>query len=158
MAHRRQRNYERGVAIILSPIFKRAYEKAGRPKPITTSQSDKDNVGRFIGVSLKFPNFVDTFGIRRKGHTNYFFIASCYHPHQEEIFNQFKDTITTLLFSQVQNNATLLLGHDINANLGTRSTCATESYEDVLGPYGIEKETKRECQPSISFKPTNSKS
>ena len=32
---------KRGVAIILSPYFRKAYERAGKPKPITTTQKGK---------------------------------------------------------------------------------------------------------------------
>ena len=47
---------KRGVAIILSPYFRTAFEKAGKPKPITTDQKGIHS-GRFIGISLHFPNF-----------------------------------------------------------------------------------------------------
>jgi hypothetical protein len=50
----------RGVAIILSPYFKKAYERAGRPTPITTPLDDPDYKGRFVGVSVSFPN-IDSF-------------------------------------------------------------------------------------------------
>ena len=74
------RREKRGVAIILSPSFKRAYERAGRPKPITTSQKGIHS-GRFVGITLAFPN-MDSRGKKVKGDLK-FFIASIYHPHEE---------------------------------------------------------------------------
>jgi hypothetical protein len=85
----------RGVAIILSPMFKKAYERAGRPPPITTSQRDTNFVGRFIGIALSFPK-IDTWGKRIKGEHK-FFVASIYHPFEEELYDDFNDTLIDLL-------------------------------------------------------------
>jgi hypothetical protein len=71
----------RGVAIILSPYFKKDYERAGRPTPITTPLDDPDYKGRFVGVSVSFPN-IDSFGNRAKGETK-FLIGSAYHPYSK---------------------------------------------------------------------------
>ena len=98
----------RGVAIILSPMFKKAYKRAGHPEPIKTSQRDPDAVGRFIGISLSFPK-IDTFGKRIKGE-NKFFLASIYHPYEEDKYDDFIDTLTQLL-TKAPKKATWLLGH-----------------------------------------------
>jgi len=44
-------------AIILSPEFRKAYERAGSPEPITTLKKGA-NVGWFIGITLKFPKSI----------------------------------------------------------------------------------------------------
>ena len=72
---------KRGVAIILSPHFRKAFGKAGKPKPITTAQKGIHS-GIFVGISLYFPNF-DSYGKRVKGHLN-LFIASIYHPYETD--------------------------------------------------------------------------
>ena len=56
---------KRGVAIGLSPFSRKAYERAGTPKPITTAKIGIHS-GRFLGISLHFPNF-DSHGKKTKG-------------------------------------------------------------------------------------------
>ena len=51
---------KRGVAIVLSPYFRKASEDAGSPKSIRTSQKRMFS-GRFIGITLQFPN-TDSYG------------------------------------------------------------------------------------------------
>ena len=83
-----------GVAIILSPHFKQAYKRAGRPKPITTGQKGKHS-GRFIGITLAFPD-LDTNGKKVRENLK-LFIASIYHPHEESQYRIFNDQVTSLL-------------------------------------------------------------
>jgi hypothetical protein len=66
----------RGVAIILSPWFKRAYERAGRQPPIYLDRGNPEFVGRFIGITVAYPNH-DSYGKRFKGDSR-LFIASAY--------------------------------------------------------------------------------
>ena len=56
---------KRGVAIILSPSFRQAYRHAGNPKPIVSDPKGQYS-GRFIGITLCFPNF-DSHGKKVKG-------------------------------------------------------------------------------------------
>ncbi len=48
------REEKRGVAIILSPIFTKAWTSAGSPEPTTTPEGEFE--GRFISISLHFPH------------------------------------------------------------------------------------------------------
>ena len=45
-----------GVAIIISPFAIEAWKEAGSNPPTTTS-SDSDFVGRFVGIKMSFPRF-----------------------------------------------------------------------------------------------------
>jgi hypothetical protein len=81
----------RGVAIILSPMFKQAYERSGRLAPITTPRDDPDYKGRFIGILVSFPN-ADCYGKRVKGE-NKFFIGSAYHPFEDDLYDGFNDLL-----------------------------------------------------------------
>ena len=66
-----------GVAIILSPVEIEAWKEAGLNPPTTTS-SDSDFVGRFVGIKMSFTRF-DKWGKRVRGYLK-LFIASMYHP------------------------------------------------------------------------------
>jgi hypothetical protein len=141
----------RGVAIILSPMFKKAYERAGRPTPITTPLNDADYKGRFIGVSLSFPN-ADSYGNRVKGE-NKFFIGSAYHPFEEELYDGFNDLLTSIL-AEVPTNTTMLIGHDINANLGVRQPGEENT---AIRRHGIASQNKKGCAAVNFFQSMNFK-
>ena len=69
--NRKKRGREKiGVAIILSPSFRQAYRLAGNPKPIVSDPKGQHS-GRFIGISLSFPNF-DSHGKRVKKDLTFF--------------------------------------------------------------------------------------
>eukprot|EP00956_Cyclotella_meneghiniana_P009246 scaffold12684_cov45-Cyclotella_meneghiniana.AAC.7 len=70
----------KGVAIILSPRFSKAYAAAGSPQPITTPQ-DSRFVGRFIGVTLLFPS-INPKGKCIRNKPTKIFLSSIYHPSQ----------------------------------------------------------------------------
>jgi hypothetical protein len=126
----------RGVAIILSPRFRKAYERAGSLPPIKTPQDNPRFKGCFIGVTLRFPNF-DSYGKRIKGNST-FFLTSIYHPYEPQHYDDFNDLVATLL-SQSPPKATILIGHDINADVGTKLTPDSADFSDVLGPHGFNK-------------------
>jgi hypothetical protein len=50
----------RGVAIILSPKFKLAYERDGRHPPITFPHNHERYSGRFVGITVSFPMPIPT--------------------------------------------------------------------------------------------------
>ena len=85
---------KRGVAIILSLYFRKAFEKSGKPKHITTAQKGIHS-GRFIGISLHFPNF-DSYGKKVKGHLN-FFLASIYYPYETNKYQTFNSHLTSIM-------------------------------------------------------------
>ena len=90
--------------------------------------------GRFVGITLKFPN-TNSYGKRLKGNTKYF-VASVYHPHENKIYRQFNDTLTTIL-SKVPKSAHAILEQDINANIGIRGD-DDDDFSNIIGPHGID--------------------
>jgi hypothetical protein len=87
----------RGVAIILSPKFKKAYERDGRHPPIAFPREHERYSGRFVGITVSFPN-TDSYGKRIKGNLR-LFIASIYHPDEAAEYGDFNDELTSLLTS-----------------------------------------------------------
>jgi hypothetical protein len=62
-------------------------------------------------------------------------VTLIYHPFKEELYDDFNDTLVDLL-KKAPDKATLLLAHDINANVGVRGESG--EFDDVLGPFGID--------------------
>ena len=143
---------ENGVAIVLSPAFAKAYERAGSITPITTGSNSEENFyGRFIGIWLSFPN-IDSYGKKIKGELK-IFLASAHHPNNNDPleYEEFNDRLAELLLESEpydENLAEILLevdspykkscrliGHTINANVGTRDC---EGIKCVLGPHGVD--------------------
>jgi hypothetical protein len=54
---------------------------------------------------------------------------------KKELYDDFNDTLVDLL-KIAPDKATLLLAHDINANVGVRGE--SREFDDVLGPFGID--------------------
>ena len=67
----------KGVAIILSPEFHKAWKAASAPPPITTDINGPFG-GRFISLKLKFPN-IDKKGRTINGNLK-LALVSVYHP------------------------------------------------------------------------------
>ncbi|KAL7535995.1 hypothetical protein ACHAWF_005332 [Thalassiosira exigua] len=125
-----------GVAIILSPEFHNAYERAGRPRPV---QTQGEFMGRFIGTYVSFP-LIDSYGKRIKPKTKslYIFLGSALHPVDEERYSQFNDCMSKLMICSAAFNkhtSNTLIGHHINASVGIRDN---ESVAETLGHYGID--------------------
>ena len=127
----------RGVAIILSPRYYLAWRAAGSPSPITTTSSGIF-AGRFIGLNLKFDCF-DSQGRRVKGKSLSLFLASIYHPCHDAPHEQFLETLTSIL-QKVPRNSNLIIGADINANVGHRDC---DEFKAVLGPHGPSRRNTR---------------
>ena len=123
-----------GVMIILGPDLTRAWARAGKLEPLVSSPSSKFP-GRIIGVTLSFPNASnrrkDRYRRTAKGSIK-LFLCSVYHPydHAEQI--EFYDELESFLGGKPRNSE-LLLGVDVNCNLGIR----TPMFRDVIGPHGI---------------------
>ena len=101
------------MAIILSHYFCRAYERVGRSKPITTTQKGKHS-GRFIGITLQFPNF-DSNGQKIRGDLK-IFVASIYqyyHPYETYKYQAFNSHITAIM-EKAPKKTERILGQDIN--------------------------------------------
>ena len=99
------------------------------------SKSHSKYPGRLIGVTLSFPNrsnrAADTHSKRAKGNIK-LFLCSAYHPfdHAEQI--EFYNELDSFISNRPWNSE-LLLGADVNCNVGVRSTI----FSDVVGPNGI---------------------
>ena len=101
----------RGVAIILSPWFNRAYERADRQPPIYLDKSNPEFIGRFVGITVAYPNH-DSYGKRIRGDTR-MCIASVYHHNEEKLYDEFNADITSLLSDRAvfKKKTTVVIGH-----------------------------------------------
>ena len=124
------------MAIILSPKFKQAYERAGGSKPIISNSKGKPSK-RFIRVSLKSPN-IDSYRKKIKGDLK-LFIASVCHPYETEKYQEFNDKLQALL-GQVPIPADKVLGQDINVNVQIRYS---DRLEPTIGPRIIDNRSKK---------------
>jgi hypothetical protein len=66
------------------------------------------------------------------------FLASVYHPHEENLYRGFNDILTSLL-RKAPPNAEKMLGQDINANVGIRED--SDELNNVIGPHGFDNAT-----------------
>jgi hypothetical protein len=107
----------KGVALILSPTFYKAWREAGCQPP-TVSKGEFE--GRLIGMYLKFQNY-NKHGkpIKGKGAFLNLFLASAYHPWREEEHSKFNQVLDDFI-GNVKDSAEILIGADINAKFGTR--------------------------------------
>jgi len=119
-----------GVAIILSLSAVIAWKTAGSKPPLTTPLTSKF-VGRFIGVKLLFPK-MDRFERMLKGGIA-LFVASIYHPVDENEHKEFNDILNVIL-SSIPKSAEFIGGHAINTNVRKRK----KMYGKALGPFGID--------------------
>ena len=91
--------------------------------------------GRMIVVTLSFPNQSnrksDTFSKKAKGNVK-LFICSAYHPYEHAEQIKFYDELDSFLTNRPRN-LELLLGADVNSNVGIQSTM----FQDVIGPNGL---------------------
>ena len=92
-------------------------------------------MGRVISIPLKFDKF-DNRGKKLKGSLN-LLISSLYHPVDTKEHNNLSDILVSF-FKKHRKKQELIIGHDINANVGTRDPQATYDYNNVLGPHGID--------------------
>ena len=69
-------------------------------------------------------------------------LASVYHPctktGSEDIYARFLDTLDTLI-SKLPPNNKIIMGTDINANIGRLDELQTSKFHSTLGPYGFSK-------------------
>ena len=129
----REKGKKRGVAIILSPNYTKAWKKsAGGLEPITTTKGEFE--GRFVGLLLQFPCFNNA-GKIVKGKRLRILLASAYHPWSEEDDSnmRFNDMLGKLL-NEAPKNEGVIMDADINAKVGRRDD---DAVRDVLGNFGL---------------------
>ena len=122
-----------GVMIILGPDLTWLWAIVGKLEPIQ-SKSNSKYPGRLISVTLSFPNCLnrklDTFSKRAKGNIK-LFLYSTYNPYEHAEQIEFYDELDSFLTNRPRNSE-LLLGADVNCNVGIRSTM----FQDVVVPHG----------------------
>ena len=118
------------VMIIIGPDLTRAWARAGKLEPIQ-SKPDLEYPIRLIGVTLSFPNLLnrksETFSKRAKGNIK-LFLCSAYHPYEHAEQIEFYDELDSFLKNRPQN-LELLLGADVNCNVGIRSKMFRDKFE-----------------------------
>jgi hypothetical protein len=139
-----------GVCIILSPIFDQVHKKNGRE--VIKLEIGKNFEGRIIGVQLTFPN-IDNNGKKIKGNLN-ISLYSIYHPVDNIEFENFNT-----ILNSIPPETNIILGHDINANIGT-STNSRQHLKETIGAYGIENRNNKgtsliNLMASLNMKITN---
>jgi hypothetical protein len=78
-----------------------------------------------------------------KEQKNQTFIASIYHPWEPEQYDSFNSLASSLL-TQAPSNAIKIIGHDLNASVGIRSPSDLESRNNIVGPFELIIDMKRE--------------
>ena len=92
---------------------------------------DSSFVGRFIRMKLRSPQ-INQYDKKVRGNTK-LFLASVYHPVDEFEHIEFINILSSIVNS-VPKTAEFIGGHDVNANVGTRS----KIYRKTLGPREID--------------------
>jgi hypothetical protein len=86
-------------------------------------------------------------------------LCSIYHPVDDEEYENFNSTLSSLL-NHIPQKSNIILGHDINANIGTNTTSG-QNFKDTIGPFRIENRNKKGTSllnllASLNLKVTNS--
>eukprot|EP00957_Ditylum_brightwellii_P135268 10314265-Ditylum_brightwellii.AAC.1 len=115
-----------GVTILLSPQGTKAWEKAGSPDPISVSTSEE--IGWAMGLELHYED--------SKENILKYFLVAAYHPDSSKGIEIHKEFLNTLadLFDKAPQDATIISGKDINAQLGKKVVFDTEE-ETTLTNY-----------------------
>jgi hypothetical protein len=98
-------------------------------------------------VSLKSYNKLGKQACGKKGDKHLALtLASVYHPCTKtgsgDIYARFPDTLDTLL-SKLPPNNKIIMGADINANIGRLDEFQTSKFHSTLGPYGFSKRNSK---------------
>jgi hypothetical protein len=144
-----------GVCIILSSTFYQVHKKNRRE--VIKLETGENFEGRIIGVPLTFPN-IDNNRKNIKGELD-ITLCSIYHPVDNIEFKNF-NTILSLILTQLPPETNIILGHDINANVGTSANNGQHPRERI-GACGIENRNKKgtsliNLMASLNMKITNS--
>ena len=120
-----------GVCIILSPELDAAH-KLALNKKITLPKNHKHE-GRIIGVHLHF-NKRDSHRKRIKGLMK-LALCSIYHPVDSREHDEFSGVTQTIL-NRLTNDTQLILGQDINCNVGIAPD-KSDPFRSAVGPHGF---------------------
>jgi hypothetical protein len=125
------------VAIILSPLFHKAWRLARSPPPITMDPKD-DFTGWLIRLDLKF-DLINLRGRQIKGKSISMTLISVYCPCNDQHHEQFCSLFDSML-NAIYPNTQIVIGSDINARIGV---CTCNEHKQVLGPHGIPRSKTR---------------
>ena len=134
----------RGVAIILSPRYYQGWKDAGSKPPLTTDATG-EFAGRYISINVILKSY-DKLGKQVRGKNGpkhlALTLASVYHPctkaGSEDVYARFLDTLDTLL-NKLPTNNEIIMGADVNANIGTLDKLQSSDFKSALGPHGFPK-------------------
>ena len=137
-----------GVAIILSPKYHEGWKAAGARPPITTDATG-EFAGRFISMNIKLASN-DRVGKQVQGKQGEkkiaLTLASVYHPctktGDDTTYFRFLDTLDTLL-GKVPKQSEIIMGTDINSNIGTFDNLHSTEFRAALGPHGLSKRNNK---------------
>ena len=138
----------RGVAIILSPKYHKGWKAAGARPPITTDATG-EFAGRFISMNIKLASN-DCVGKQVRGKQGakqlVLTLALVYHPctktGDDATYFRFLDTLDTLL-GKVPKQSEIIMGADINSNIGTFDDLHSTKFCAALGPHGLSKRNNK---------------
>jgi len=139
-----------GVAIILSPKYQEGWKAAGARPPITTDVTG-EFAGRVISMNIKLASknrggkqkqVRGKQGDKQLALT----LASVYHPctktGDDAMYLRFLDTLNTLL-GLAPMKSEIIMGADINSNIGTLDDLHSTEFCAALGPHGLSKRNKK---------------
>ncbi len=137
-----------GIAIILSPCYHEGWKAAEAQPPITTNANGKF-AGRFISMNITLASN-DRVGKQVQGKQGNkqlsLTLASVYHPctktGNNEMYLQFLDTLDALL-SQLPAKLEIIIGANINSNIGTLDNLHSTEFCSALRPHGHPKRNKK---------------
>ena len=134
----------RGVDIILSPHYHEGWKAAGARPPMTT-----DAAGEFSGCYISINVILtsrDSMGKQVHDKHLALTLASVYHPctktGSEELYVRFLDTLDTLLI-KLPPHSEIIMGTDVNANIGRSDELQSSEFQATLGPYGFSKQNSK---------------
>jgi hypothetical protein len=138
-----------GVAIILSPRYYAGWKDAGARSPMTTDVAGKF-AGGYISIIVTLKSY-DRMGKQVRGRMGdkhlALTLASVYHSCTktglEDIHACFLDTLDTLL-SKLPARNEIIMGADVNANIGRLDELQSSEFHSTIGPYGFSKSNSKD--------------
>ncbi len=138
----------RGVAIILSSYYHEGWKATGA-RPPTTTDAKGEFVGRFISLNIKLASN-DHLGKKVQGKQGDMQInltlVSAYHPctktGDDEIYLRFLETLDMLL-GQAPAKSEIILGADVNSNIGKLDGLHSTEFRAALEPHGLPRRNKK---------------
>jgi exonuclease III len=138
----------RGVAIILSPHYHEGWKAAGAQLPITT-KATSEFAGQFISINVMLASN-NRVGKQIQGNQDNkhlaLTLASIYHPctktGDEKMYLCFLNALGALL-NQLPAKLEIIMGININSNIGALDDLHSTKFHSALGLHGIPKCNKK---------------